>query len=135
MHMQMGKQSGSHAAHSNATVVRQTSPFCYGAGMAMHMGGMESETFGSPVDCLNFIFGSWTLDTMSKFWAACFATLIFGFALEVLGYARRSYRRRGGRLRRPGTPLLSRVGQRIGYFFLYGLERFGLYVAMLISMS
>lgn len=66
--------------------------YCYGNGVTMYMDGFKSiaaEDKGSTA-CINLLFVDWTLDSKSKFAAACIGVFLLGVAVEVLTMLRRT---------------------------------------------
>ncbi|KAL7456153.1 hypothetical protein ACHAWC_007658 [Mediolabrus comicus] len=88
--------------------------YCYG-GTSMYMDGFN--WFGST--CVIFLFPSWVLSTRFKFGIACFGAILFGVALELVLYKRRTvYALPAGYRRLVLSALVYGLQLTMGYFIM-----------------
>ena len=88
--------------------------YCYG-GTSMYMDGFTWQG----TTCVIFLFRSWVLTTPGQFAAACFGTILFGIALEVVLYKRKAvYAMEPGNLRLCLSVLVYALQLSMGYFIM-----------------
>lgn len=111
------KKEDEEAAAANAVsypVPTNEEKYCYG-GTSMYMDGFN--WFGST--CVIFLFPSWVLSTRFKFGIACFGAILFGVALELVLYKRRTiYALPAGYRRLILSALVYGLQLTMGYFIM-----------------
>jgi len=88
--------------------------YCYG-GTSMYMDGFTWQG----TTCVIFLFRSWVLTTPGQFAAACFGTILFGIALEVVLFKRKAvYAMEPGNLRLFLSVVVYGLQLSMGYFIM-----------------